>query len=470
MTHRRLLRRCLLPLVLCSPSFRILAQDAPSAAAVFGRGIYIPDEPAPVAEKAVEKPADVAPVPPPKLTAAEVPVALPAKPASPDVRLYGPREQEIARRAWQYFAASRQKRTGLYDSVLHYPAATIWDIGSAIAGSVAGEKLGLLQPETFKAEMKQLLASLNTMPLYHDELPNREYDIRTLRMLGRDSKPSEKGTGWSALDIGRILTWLKIVALWYPDLRAPAEGVVARWKFARLRTREESFGVSFDDGKEFLRQEGRLGYEQYAARGFRLWNQPVLKAEDYHETEPYTVYGIALRREQRTHAFLTSEPFVLAAMEIGSIDPEFDRLGDAVFQVQKKRWQETGVLTAVSEDAVDVAPWFVYNTILHDGVPWTAVSPGGQAFPNLKNVSTKVAFAYAALSDDDYAVKLEAAVLPLGDPSFGYFGGLFDKGTLNRSLNLNTNAIVLEAMLFRKTGRRPFLTIKAEDWKVKESL
>ena len=40
--------------------------------------------------------------------------------------------------------------------------------------------------------------------------------------------------GWSALDIGRMAIWLKIVATKYPNLTEDAEAVWKSWKVARL--------------------------------------------------------------------------------------------------------------------------------------------------------------------------------------------------------------------------------------------
>lgn len=378
-----------------------------------------------------------------------------ARPVSP--RVFGSREDEIARSAWRYLIASREPATGLYDSVIHYPATTMWDVGSSIAALVAAERLGLLSPTSFRLQMQQLLNSLAKMPLYNHELPNREYNVRSLVMLDHRSLPSETGSGWSALDVARLLIWLKIVSIWYPEMKPICDRTVARWDSRRLRLNGEANGASVENGKEYIRQEGRLGYEQYAAKGFGLWGIDLSKASGYAHSKPVSILGVALSQDDRTHSFLTGEPFFLAQMEIGSIDPVFDKLSSAVFSVEKRRWEKTGVLTAISEDSVSLAPWFVYNTILYNNGEWECVSAGGKSYPELKGFSTKAAFAYAALTEDPYGLKLERVAETLVHPLYGFYAGKYEQGGVNSSLNLNTNAIVLEAMLYRKLGRRAFL-------------
>lgn len=445
--------------------------DKSNSSFVFSRGIIPPDgwlapkeEAPPAAALGIVTGAvpgtDSDPARTPGGSQPETTAPVPATPASVvpvSPRVFGGREDEIAHRAWRYLIASREPATGLYDSVIHYPATTMWDVGSSMAGLVSAEKLDLLSPTSFRLQMQQLLNSLAKMRLYNHELPNREYNVRSLAMLDHRSLPSETGSGWSALDVARVLIWLRIVSIWYPEMKPICYQIVARWDFKRLRLNGEANGTSVEDGKEYFRQEGRLGYEQYAAKGFGLWGIDLSKASGYAHSKPVSILGVALSQDDRAHSFLTGEPFFLAQMEIGSVDPVFDQLSSAVFSVEKRRWEETGVLTAVSEDSVSLEPWFVYNTILYNDGEWECVSPGGKSHPELKGLSTKAAFAYAALTDDPYGVKLEQVAETLVHPLYGFYAGKYEHGGVNSSLNLNTNAIVLEAMLYRKLGRRAFL-------------
>ena len=59
--------------------------------------------------------------------------------------------------------------------------------------------------------------------------------------------------------------------------------------------------------------------------------------------------------------------------------------------------------------------------------------------------------------DDAYAVSVFDAVKDAFDPQRGYYAGIFNTGRRNGSLNINTNAVILEAMLYRHLGRQSFL-------------
>lgn len=367
--------------------------------------------------------------------------------------------QEIAVRAWAYFQSTQSKETGLNDSVAGYHHATMWDIASNLAALVAAEKLGIISRDDFRIRTERIFDSLRRMPLYNHELPNREYDIVSLGMLDNHSQPSLHGSGWSATDLGRLLIWLKIVEKWYPELGERTRGIIGRYKFNRLVRNGEAYGALLAGNREFLRQEGRLGYEQYAASGFELWGLKLDKALQFSSSEAFRLYNVQLRRDTRNVAYLTSEPFFLGRIEIGTINLQFDRLEQALYEVQSKRWETEGILTAVSEDAISQEPWFVYNTVSAGKHPWTCVSPSGQPYPQFKSVSTKAAVALWSVHADSYGLRLLRAVDNLYRPTRGYYAGVFEDGNRNNSLNLNTNAIILEAILFRRLGSRPFLRV-----------
>lgn len=81
----------------------------------------------------------------------------------------------------------------------------------------------------------------------------------------------------------------------------------------------------------------------------------------------------------------------------------------------------------------------------------------GSVRPNLKSVSTKAAIAWWAIFPDDYTRRLRKAVISLKDPKYGFYGGVFEDNKVNRSRNINTNAAILEAMLFLKRKRVTFI-------------
>jgi hypothetical protein len=167
--------------------------------------------------------------------------------------------------------------------------------------------------------------------------------------------------------------------------------------------------------------------------------------------------------DTRNNAYLTSEPFILSKMELNGLDKEFIRNILTIYQVQKRRWNKTDILTAVSEDSVNQRPWFVYNCILYDGEPWVCVDHKGRPQPRLRNLSTKAAIAWSAIFQDDYSRRLRRAVVSAKHPRYGFYGGIFEDGKINKSRNINTNAVILEAMLYLKMGRMPFMPLYVDN-------
>jgi hypothetical protein len=369
--------------------------------------------------------------------------------------------QKTAQRAWAYFRVSAS-RSGLFDSVLGYHHSTMWDAGSALAGIAAAERLHLISRNEFLIMMRKVLTAYSTMPLYADALPNREINIESLTLLDIRSRASTTGSGWSALDIGRLLIWLRILHNWYPELRQPIATVMTRWDLTRLMPKDELTGEAVVEGKVLSYQEGRLGYEQYAAAGLALWGKNATRSLHFHDTEEIQQHEITLHRDLRGQAFLTSEPFFLALLELGRISPEFGRQADAVYEIQKRRATSSGEMMAMSEDAIDQRPWFVYNSLNYDGEAWRCVSHSGKPYPQAASLSTKTAFAWWAVYGDDYASRLMTTVKDNYDAEKGYYGGIYTNGERNRSLNINTNAVILEAVLYRALGHRPLIEVPAE--------
>jgi hypothetical protein len=124
-----------------------------------------------------------------------------------------------------------------------------------------------------------------------------------------------------------------------------------------------------------------------------------------------------------------------------------------VYLVQEYRWRKTGILTAVSEDHLDQAPYFIYNTVFVNGEFWKAVTDGGKDAEAFKTLSTKAAFGWYALYRTEYTAKLLDRIKGLHDPNRGWYAGVYEKsGQPNRSLNANTNAVVLESLAFMQHG------------------
>src|SRR5687767_10982260 len=116
-----------------------------------------------------------------------------------------------ARSAWAYVRRNYSETTGLVRALDSWDYVTIWDIGSAIAAYHSARGLGLIDDSDYRRRMDRALATLEAMPLYQNAIYNKQYSSRTARMSDRNAKLTETGFGWSAIDVGRFLTWMKIV-------------------------------------------------------------------------------------------------------------------------------------------------------------------------------------------------------------------------------------------------------------------
>jgi len=115
--------------------------------------------------------------------------------------------------------------------------------------------------------------------------------------------------------------------------------------------------------------------------------------------------------------------------------------------------EKTGVLTAVSEDNIDQAPSFVYNTVFADGKAWNATTESGEDASAFRTVSTKAVIGFHALYDDDYTSKLVEHIANNFDVERGWYSGIYEAtGEPNMAITANTNGIILEALHFIQFG------------------
>ncbi|MDA8019490.1 MAG: DUF3131 domain-containing protein [Thermoanaerobaculia bacterium] len=375
----------------------------------------------------------------------------------PGPNALSPEDRALASDAWAYLERNRQP-TGLVNSVEGYPYVTMWEVASTLAALHAAPRLSLVEVDEAIGWLESLLHTLATLPLYRDEVPNREYDTRDASIASPGRPGLAGGSGWSSLDLGRLLIWLRITELAEPSLAEQVRAIVDSWDLERLYRGGELNSTWFDGGQEEIHQEGRLGYEQYAAAGLALWGLPVPRARDYEETETGFVDGVEILQDRRDLPFLTSDPFVLGMIELGGVDQRFRELTSSLFEAQRRRWQREDKITAAGEDALNRAPWFVYNNLLYQGRAWLAVSQEGAVLEDLFGWSAKNALGWWALGlDPEYGSVLRQEVESLRDPGQGIWAGKLDSGGINRSLNVNTHAVILEILLYVHRGGEPLL-------------
>ncbi|MXU64633.1 DUF3131 domain-containing protein [Rhodobacteraceae bacterium KN286] len=385
-------------------------------------------------------------------------------------------EEELAaaRVAWTYFETFTQESTGLANSVGSYPSTTLWDTASYISGLVAAYELCIIERAEFDSRMYKLLATFATLDLFRGELPNKVYHTETGAKVDYTNAAGE--IGFSALDIGRFLVWMRIVKNRYPHFGNTIDAVLLRWDYSNVIDAEGTlYGARVDrnSGETKYDQEGRLGYEEYAAKGFALWGFDAAAA---HRPEPYQtaeIYEVDVPYDGRDprvfHAqnYVVTEGYILDGMELNWDLPQDETSSDAVhtdgwraefadriYRVQEARYQQEGFLTARSEHNVKGPPYFTYDTIFSDGYAWNTVTPSGDYAPDHAAIATKAALGLWALWDTPYTDALYGATISLRDPERGFYEGLYERGQGPIILQTaNNNGILLAALLYKAQGK-----------------
>lgn len=383
------------------------------------------------------------------------------------------REMKVAKTAWSYFVTNYQPTTGLVNAVNKYPSTTMWDSGSYLAALTAARELGIIDKAEFDRRFLQFMATINKLSLFQNQVPNKVYNTITGQKVNYLNKPGE--IGFSAIDIGRMLLWLKIIKERYPEHANSIDNVVLGWDFTHVVDDCGTLHGAYIDGNKQTQyvQEGRLGYEEYAAAGYQLWGFSTCKAA---RPEPYAladIYCVLVPYDSRDprltsqHNYVVSESYVLHGLELGwdeSSDredhpnnfshPWMKNFADRVYQAQENRYMITGIMTARSEHQLDKAPYFVYDTVYSDGFNWNTITDKGQYVPNVAAISLKAALGMWALWNSPYTDRLMDAIENASEQDKGFYEGLYENGDGPiKEFTANNNGIMLEALLFKKEGK-----------------
>jgi hypothetical protein len=394
-------------------------------------------------------------------------------PRRPRVAQLSPQEMALARAAWKYFENNYQPATGWVNAADKYPSTTMWDLGSTFAATVSAHELGLITREEFDRRMRAGLTSLSKIELFRGELPNKAYHAGTLAATTYTNQPGE--IGYSAIDMGRLMTWLRIIRGRYPEYADLTDAAVLRWNFCNVLDQWGTmFGTAVGSDKRVLfLQEGRLGYEEYAAKGFELWGFDTTRAAKPEPFDYVKIYGYDIPYDKRdprelgAHNYVVSESYVLDGIEFnwdlpGDVsstdDVHTDRFlamhADRILLVQKARHRETKILTARTEHQLEGAPYFVYDTIYTDGAAWNTITEPGEVVPKFAAVAAKAAVGLWALWSDPYGDLLFQRVQGLVDPERGIYEGDYEDGRGPiKAFTANNNGIILETLLYRKVGK-----------------
>ena len=407
-----------------------------------------------------KRPTAPKPAPPP-------PIATPFTPDVPNMVDERQLFLAAARTAWAFVERNYQPATGLTRAHDTYQYVTLWDVASGLAALYSGHELGLITDQVYNQRMGRALATISTMDMFERAAYNKSYDARSGKMIDRGQRISARGYGWSITDIGRLLTWLRIISVNQPQFATLATAAVTRLDMSKLIKDGYLQGQDLDPrtGQMRIYAEGRMGYEQYAAAGLALWGYRAENALDARvNAQPVSVMGITIVGDKRGYERITSEPYIMMGMESGWYSPELREQAWRVLAAQEARYKSTGTLTMVSEDALPDPPYyFYYYDVYRQGRSFVVDGPaGGPYVEHPRWLSSKAAYAWHALLPSPYTLAVVQAVQPSAIPGRGWGAGVYEVSLRpTGDASLNTAALILEAAVYNLRGH-PFLATRLD--------
>jgi hypothetical protein len=298
------------------------------------------------------------------------------------------------------------------------------------------------------------------------ELPNRFYSTDTGAMLGEDL--AEGQAGWSAVDAGRLLVWLKIAAVEHPEFASFIRNAVGRFSVCGVVSDDGRLQRSRpgENGTEYAAETPR-GYDSYAVQGYRAWGLDVPIPETGPAASEIEIDGVRfpLNENVMEQAPVMTTPPAYMGLEFGFLTlgplsgeemaaglPAGD-LMTAVYDLQARRLTKDGLPTARADFRRSEEPFTLYGTVLANGYPWSTVDPNGTVYPGLDLISTRAVFALDAFFDGEVIDSLRAITAELYDPASGWYEGRYEAtGAYETTRTSATNAFVLEAIAYRHLG------------------
>lgn len=375
-------------------------------------------------------------------------------------------ETKWAKIAWRYFENNTNPQNGLVNGSDRTPTFSMWHVGDYLAALTAARELEIIDEHEFAERLSKVLAFLQSMDMSEASVPGKVYNTLSGKMVTYENQPGD--IGWSAVETGRLLTWMRIVGERYPQYREYFDKVVFRMNFCQaIDDCGVMHGITIDKGKRTRYQEGRLGYEQVGVAGFASWDFDARRVWGNPDMETVNIYGVPIQydaRESRQSGVQTpvlTMPYVLLGMENGwrypggglSGEADYRTMADAVYKVQELRHKRDGVITARTDYQTREAPYLVLDSVFAAGYPWNTVGPDGKDFPKLAMVSTRAAFGMWVLWPGAYTDLLMRSVQNLYSAERGWYDGrMEDSGAARDTIGMSTNAQILEVLLFKVKG------------------
>ena len=250
-----------------------------------------------------------------------------------------PHDLDYARIAWRYFENNTNPDTGFVNSADQYPSTTMWETGSYFIAVISADLLGIIETEEAVERLGLALDTLASIRLFDDMLPNKAYNTSTAELVDYSNQPVERGLGWSALDIARMVGAMSHAEQSYPELAAKVDAVIDHWDLDQMVENGELVGGNIAEGNLRRDQEGRVGYGQYGAKAMMLRGFDMVLA---YNAEAHlmvqNVEGQPIPVDDRLHrnitpAFTVSEPYVFDGLEFG-FDYRSHRFATAIYLAQ----------------------------------------------------------------------------------------------------------------------------------------
>ncbi|WP_241735276.1 DUF3131 domain-containing protein [Cyanobacterium stanieri] len=382
-------------------------------------------------------------------------------------------ENQWARVAWSYFVNNYQWETGFVNSANDFTSTTAWDMGNYLTALNAARWLNIIDQGDFDARLNRFLESLVSIKLFEDSLPHKVYSTVSREFVDYGNNPVINGIGWSALDIGRLLVSLHSLRTCHPQYGDWIQSIVGGWDLDRIVQNGQLYGATVSrNGQTRLVQEGRLGYEQYAARGFQLWGYEAPLALSFEPFNLVEIYGVEIPADSRDfqstngNNYVVSESYILDGVEFGFLGTQMQQYARNILEVQERRYLAMGQLTAVTEDNIlredkdPNVPSFLYNSIYANGNAWTTITEDNMQYPQWSTISTKAALGLHYLfPQSEYGNRLRAFASGMISPNGGgFYAGEFEEdGSKNIILTANTNGLILEMLYYKARGDRPLI-------------
>lgn len=232
------------------------------------------------------------------------------------------------------------------------------------------------------------------------------------------------------------------------ELAFLVDQIEAKWSLTSAVHNQTLYGTKLSAKSEYYRQEGRLGYLQYAASGFALFGFDVSKSYQNESIEQVMIDEIPFYIDARNMPFSTSDPYILTRLELGEFTRWWEQL-DTVYSLHKMKAEKTNKVWIFAEDAMNRTPWFAYNNLYFYGKSWLSTSAGGKPVENFQIFSNKAALGFGMIYDDQFADELVNQVIDNSLYSRSIPTGVYSDGLENKSYNINTNSMVLSSLLFK---------------------